>query len=139
MNFIFHRDHFWMIQYFILVITLSWFAMFSCRVTCKCGLCETEKQALSEWERHTGSKFRNWRTSIRIKGSMISLEQWVRIWLYYLMLVHNIPYLFGLQISTYLPDYSGTKWLTVHVSNICFLDLLLIVQYNTFNVLIGWL
>ncbi|CAK8570163.1 unnamed protein product [Lathyrus sativus] len=46
-------------------------------VMCKCGFCETEKQALSEWELHTGSKFRNWRTSIRIKGSMISLEQWM--------------------------------------------------------------
>ncbi|XP_061356155.1 histone-lysine N-methyltransferase ATX4-like isoform X2 [Gastrolobium bilobum] len=46
-------------------------------VVCKCGFCETEKQALPEWERHTGSKFRNWRTSIRVKGSMLSLEQWM--------------------------------------------------------------
>ncbi|GAU21106.1 hypothetical protein TSUD_10230 [Trifolium subterraneum] len=46
-------------------------------VMCKCGFCETEKQALSEWERHTGSKFRNWKTSIQVKGSMVSLEQWM--------------------------------------------------------------
>ncbi|KAI4337961.1 hypothetical protein L6164_016322 [Bauhinia variegata] len=46
-------------------------------VVCKCGFCGTEKQALSEWERHTGSKSRNWRTSIRVKGSMLPLEQWM--------------------------------------------------------------
>ncbi|XP_027189940.1 histone-lysine N-methyltransferase ATX5-like isoform X1 [Cicer arietinum] len=46
-------------------------------VMCKCGFCEPEKQALSEWERHTGSKFRNWRTSIQVKGCMLSLEQWM--------------------------------------------------------------
>ncbi|KAK2399203.1 histone-lysine N-methyltransferase ATX3 [Trifolium repens] len=46
-------------------------------VMCKCGFCDTEKQALSEWERHTGSKYRNWKTSIQVKGSMLSLEQWM--------------------------------------------------------------
>ncbi|CAJ1974389.1 unnamed protein product [Sphenostylis stenocarpa] len=46
-------------------------------VVCKCGFCGAEKQALSEWERHTGSKSRNWRTSIRVKDSMLPLEQWM--------------------------------------------------------------
>ncbi|PKI72443.1 hypothetical protein CRG98_007189 [Punica granatum] len=46
-------------------------------VVCKCGCCGSEKQALSDWERHTGSKSRNWRTSIRVKGSMLVLEQWM--------------------------------------------------------------
>ncbi|KAL1309686.1 hypothetical protein HN51_052388 [Arachis hypogaea] len=46
-------------------------------VVCKCGFCGTEKQALSDWERHTGSKLRNWKTSIRVKGSMLPLEQWM--------------------------------------------------------------
>ncbi|KDP22146.1 hypothetical protein JCGZ_25977 [Jatropha curcas] len=46
-------------------------------VVCKCGSCGLEKQALSEWERHTGSKIKNWRTSIRVKGSMLPLEQWM--------------------------------------------------------------
>ncbi|CAI0449935.1 unnamed protein product [Linum tenue] len=46
-------------------------------VICKCGTCGTEKQPLSEWERHTGSKIRNWRTSIRVKDSMLPLEQWM--------------------------------------------------------------
>ncbi|GAY64534.1 hypothetical protein CUMW_234320 [Citrus unshiu] len=45
-------------------------------VVCKCGFCGTEKLALSDWERHTGSKLRNWRTSVRVKGSMLPLEQW---------------------------------------------------------------
>lgn len=47
------------------------------RVVCKCGYCGPQKQALSEWERHTGSKSKNWKTSVRVKGSMLPLEQWV--------------------------------------------------------------
>ncbi|KAK4786720.1 hypothetical protein SAY86_010553 [Trapa natans] len=46
-------------------------------VVCKCGSCGGEKQALSDWERHTGSKSINWRTSVRVKGSMLPLEQWM--------------------------------------------------------------
>lgn len=46
-------------------------------VVCKCGSCGMEKQALSEWERHTGSKTKNWKSSVRVKGSLIPLEQWM--------------------------------------------------------------
>ncbi|KAK4796479.1 hypothetical protein SAY86_028805 [Trapa natans] len=46
-------------------------------VVCKCGSCGSQKQALSVWERHTGSKSRNWRNSIMVKGSMLPLEQWM--------------------------------------------------------------
>ncbi|KAK6936693.1 PWWP domain [Dillenia turbinata] len=46
-------------------------------VVCKCGYCGTEKQALHEWERHAGSKARNWRISVRVKGSLLPLEQWM--------------------------------------------------------------
>ncbi|KAF6173047.1 hypothetical protein GIB67_006423 [Kingdonia uniflora] len=46
-------------------------------VVCKCGSCGTEKQSLVEWERHTGSKKRNWKYSVRVKGSMLPLEQWM--------------------------------------------------------------
>ncbi|PIN20510.1 histone H3 (Lys4) methyltransferase complex, subunit SET1 [Handroanthus impetiginosus] len=46
-------------------------------VVCKCGYCGMEKQALSEWERHTGSKTKNWRSSVKVKGSLIPLEQWM--------------------------------------------------------------
>ncbi|XP_020233637.1 histone-lysine N-methyltransferase ATX5 isoform X1 [Cajanus cajan] len=46
-------------------------------VVCKCGFCKTKKHTLREWERHTGSKFRNWRTSVQVKGSMLSLEKWM--------------------------------------------------------------
>lgn len=92
----------WTIHFFIIVMIwrnyFPLFSMFSCRVMCKCDFCGTEKQALSEWERHTGSKFRNWKTSIQVKGSMISLEQWVRIWLHYLISVHTIPHLFALKL-----------------------------------------
>ncbi|XVE58382.1 hypothetical protein DITRI_Ditri04bG0165400 [Diplodiscus trichospermus] len=46
-------------------------------VVCKCGSCGSRKQALSEWERHTGSRERNWRISVKVKGSMLPLEQWM--------------------------------------------------------------
>ncbi|KAL8537940.1 hypothetical protein ACS0TY_000040 [Phlomoides rotata] len=46
-------------------------------VVCKCGYCGMEKQALSEWERHTGSKTKNWKSSVRVKGSLLPLEQWM--------------------------------------------------------------
>lgn len=53
--------------------------LFFSRVVCKCGYCGAQKQALSEWERHTGSKIKNWKTSVRVKGSLLPLEQWVCI------------------------------------------------------------
>ncbi|KAF8379697.1 hypothetical protein HHK36_029141 [Tetracentron sinense] len=46
-------------------------------VVCKCGSCGAEKQRLSEWERHTGSKAKNWKISVKVKGSMLPLEQWM--------------------------------------------------------------
>ncbi|WCJ36834.1 Histone-lysine N-methyltransferase ATX5 [Euphorbia peplus] len=46
-------------------------------VVCKCRFCGPAKVALSEWERHTGSKVKNWRTSIRVKDTMLPLEQWM--------------------------------------------------------------
>nr|GEV72654.1 histone-lysine N-methyltransferase ATX4-like [Tanacetum cinerariifolium] len=46
-------------------------------VVCKCGSCGTQKLALSEWERHTGSKFKNWKQSVKVKGSLLPLEQWM--------------------------------------------------------------
>lgn len=60
-------------------VFLKLILFFCFRVVCKCKLCGTEKQALSDWVKHTGSKFKNWRTSVRVKDSMLPLEQWVCI------------------------------------------------------------
>ncbi|XP_077251288.1 histone-lysine N-methyltransferase ATX4-like [Tasmannia lanceolata] len=46
-------------------------------VVCQCKLCGPEKQTLRDWERHTGSKKKNWKTSVKVKSSMLSLEQWM--------------------------------------------------------------
>ncbi|KAI4384845.1 hypothetical protein MLD38_002945 [Melastoma candidum] len=46
-------------------------------VVCKCGACGTQRQSLANWERHTGSKLRDWRMSIRVKGSMLTLQKWM--------------------------------------------------------------
>ncbi|KAI3498212.1 hypothetical protein L1887_33981 [Cichorium endivia] len=44
-------------------------------VECKCGSCGTRKQTPSEWERHTGSRAKKWKVSIKVKGSMLTLEK----------------------------------------------------------------
>uniref|UniRef100_A0A1D1ZA96 Histone-lysine N-methyltransferase ATX4 n=1 Tax=Anthurium amnicola TaxID=1678845 RepID=A0A1D1ZA96_9ARAE len=46
-------------------------------VVCQCGSCGKEKRTLSEWERHTGSRSKNWKTSVRVKSSMLPLEKWI--------------------------------------------------------------
>ncbi|XAR62967.1 Histone-lysine N-methyltransferase [Bertholletia excelsa] len=46
-------------------------------VECKCGSCGTRKQTLSEWERHTGSRAKKWKVSIKVKDSMLPLEKWI--------------------------------------------------------------
>lgn len=104
-----------------------WLSMFSFRVLCRCGFCEPKKQALSEWERHTGSKFRNWKTSIQVKGPMLPLEQWVSIWQYFWCI--KLPISLPLKCTTYLLlDYSSSIWLTVSKCPIicfCFYQLVL--------------
>ncbi|KAG2275365.1 hypothetical protein Bca52824_057920 [Brassica carinata] len=47
------------------------------KVVCKCGSCGPERKALSEWERHTGSKAKNWKTSVKVKSSKLPLEEWM--------------------------------------------------------------
>lgn len=75
------------------------------RVVCKCGFCGSEKQALSDWERHTGSKARNWKTSVKVKGSMLPLEQWVctlvfllKLFCSYIYIYFNNNFLYGKPI-----------------------------------------
>ncbi|GAB4844595.1 hypothetical protein Ancab_037994 [Ancistrocladus abbreviatus] len=46
-------------------------------VECNCGSCGTRKQSLSEWERHTGCRAKKWKYSVKVKGSMITLEKWL--------------------------------------------------------------
>ncbi|KAL8192607.1 hypothetical protein R6Q57_027792 [Mikania cordata] len=45
------------------------------QVECKCGSCGTRKQSLGEWEKHSGSRAKKWKVSIRVKGPMITLEK----------------------------------------------------------------
>ncbi|KAA8516176.1 hypothetical protein F0562_019355 [Nyssa sinensis] len=44
-------------------------------VQCKCSSCGTKKQTLGEWERHTGSRAKKWKVSVKVKGSMLPLEK----------------------------------------------------------------
>ncbi|XP_022561658.2 histone-lysine N-methyltransferase ATX4-like [Brassica napus] len=46
-------------------------------VVCKCGSCGPQKKQLSEWEKHTGSKVRNWKTSVKVESSKLPLEEWM--------------------------------------------------------------
>ena len=51
--------------------------LFGSRVMCNCGSCGSKKQTLSEWERHTGCRAKKWKYSVRVKSTMLPLENWV--------------------------------------------------------------
>ncbi|XP_020577294.1 histone-lysine N-methyltransferase ATX4-like [Phalaenopsis equestris] len=46
-------------------------------VLCHCGLCKSQKITLTEWERHTGCKTKNWKSSVKVKNKMLSLGKWL--------------------------------------------------------------
>ncbi|KAG6575299.1 Histone-lysine N-methyltransferase ATX3, partial [Cucurbita argyrosperma subsp. sororia] len=46
-------------------------------VVCKCGSCGPRKQRLSEWEKHTGCRAKKWKYSVKVKATMLPLEQWI--------------------------------------------------------------
>ncbi|KAG6592922.1 Histone-lysine N-methyltransferase ATX3, partial [Cucurbita argyrosperma subsp. sororia] len=46
-------------------------------VVCKCGSCGARKQRLSEWEKHTGCRAKKWKYSVKVKATMLPLEQWI--------------------------------------------------------------
>ncbi|XP_022898395.1 histone-lysine N-methyltransferase ATX5-like isoform X1 [Olea europaea var. sylvestris] len=81
-------------------------------VQCSCGSCGAKKQSLSEWERHTGSRAKKWKSSVKVKGSNLTLEKWIVEYNAHgfdlLRLDENK--LFGLLQENYEPVY--TKWTT---------------------------
>ncbi|KAG0484658.1 hypothetical protein HPP92_008737 [Vanilla planifolia] len=46
-------------------------------VQCHCGSCKSHKLTLSEWERHTGCRGKNWKSSVKVKSTMLSLGKWL--------------------------------------------------------------
>ncbi|XP_010915647.1 histone-lysine N-methyltransferase ATX4 [Elaeis guineensis] len=46
-------------------------------VLCQCGSCKTKKSTLCEWERHTGSRSKNWKISVKVKSTMLPLGKWI--------------------------------------------------------------
>ncbi|KAK9910195.1 hypothetical protein M0R45_034166 [Rubus argutus] len=47
-------------------------------VVCQCGSCgESKMQSLGEWERHTGCRAKKWKHSVKVKATMLPLEQWI--------------------------------------------------------------
>ncbi|KAE8646732.1 histone-lysine N-methyltransferase ATX3 [Cucumis sativus] len=46
-------------------------------VVCNCGSCGSRKQRLSEWEKHTGCRAKKWKYSVKVKATMLPLEQWI--------------------------------------------------------------
>ncbi|CAN8253989.1 unnamed protein product [Cochlearia groenlandica] len=46
-------------------------------IVCKCGSCGARKQTPSEWERHTGCRAKKWKYSVKVKGTMLTLEKWI--------------------------------------------------------------
>ena len=46
------------------------------RIMCKCVSCDSRKWKPSEWERHTGSRAKKWKYSVKVKSTMLLLEKW---------------------------------------------------------------
>ncbi|URD88654.1 Histone-lysine N-methyltransferase [Musa troglodytarum] len=46
-------------------------------VSCRCSSCKGKKFMLTEWERHTGSKTKNWRSSVKVRSTNMALGKWV--------------------------------------------------------------
>ncbi|KAJ0837379.1 putative [histone H3]-lysine(4) N-trimethyltransferase transcription regulator SET family [Helianthus annuus] len=84
-------------------------------IQCKCGSCGTRKQTPSEWERHTGSRAKKWKVSIKVKDSMLPLEKLLADYNvdYYAKAVSNQldeQQLFSFIQEKYEPVYA--KWTT---------------------------
>ncbi|KAF2592117.1 hypothetical protein F2Q70_00044238 [Brassica cretica] len=45
-------------------------------IECKCGSCGAKKQSPCEWEQHTGCRAKKWKYSVKVKGTMLTLEKW---------------------------------------------------------------
>ncbi|KAE8806389.1 histone-lysine N-methyltransferase ATX4-like [Hordeum vulgare] len=83
-------------------------------ILCECKSCKKRMMTLNEWERHTGSRKKNWKMSIKLKGTGEPLID----------LLHDIPggnfksstpgikkeELLSLQANPYSPVYA--KWTT---------------------------
>ncbi|XP_048562524.1 histone-lysine N-methyltransferase ATX4-like isoform X2 [Triticum urartu] len=83
-------------------------------ILCECRSCKKKMMTLNEWERHTGSRKKNWKMSIKLKGTGEPLID----------LLHDIPggnfksstpgikkeELLSLQANSYSPVYA--KWTT---------------------------
>ncbi|TVU35727.1 hypothetical protein EJB05_17630 [Eragrostis curvula] len=46
-------------------------------ISCHCGPCKGQKFLFNEWERHAGCRSKNWRSSIKIKGSLMPFGKWI--------------------------------------------------------------
>ncbi|CAL9137056.1 unnamed protein product [Musa acuminata var. zebrina] len=46
-------------------------------VSCRCSSCKGKKFMLTEWERHTGSKTKNWRSSVKVRSTNMALGKWL--------------------------------------------------------------
>ncbi|CAN6935830.1 unnamed protein product [Brassica oleracea] len=44
-------------------------------IECKCGSCGAKKQSPCEWEQHTGCRAKKWKYSVKVKGTMLTLEK----------------------------------------------------------------
>ncbi|XP_062206381.1 histone-lysine N-methyltransferase ATX4-like isoform X2 [Phragmites australis] len=46
-------------------------------ISCHCVPCKGQKFLFNEWERHAGCRSKNWRSSIKIKGSLMPFGKWI--------------------------------------------------------------
>ena len=61
----------------IVKFVYDYWKIFFCRISCHCGPCKGQKFLFNEWERHAGCRSKNWRSSIKLKGSLMPFGKWV--------------------------------------------------------------
>lgn len=46
-------------------------------ISCHCGPCKGQKFLFNEWERHAGCRSKNWKSSIKIKDTLMPFGKWI--------------------------------------------------------------
>jgi len=106
--------------------TIDLFVIAFFRIMCKCVSCDSRKRTPSEWERHTGSRAKKWKYSVKVKSTMLPLEKWVCISSFYIRVITNmyagfecdmviiVPFLFIMRCF-FLIFYSHKLQITEHI------------------------
>jgi len=90
------------------------------RIMMKCVSCDSRKRTLSECERHTWSRAKKWKYSVKVKSTMLPLEKWVCISSFYIRVMTNLYVGFKLMVMKYIVIYEGQGYYYAFFITRCF-------------------